>query len=142
MSYLISLAMLLMILVPRTQELPDEFYQIPEQDRTKATLIVTGTYGQGRSPCMFMPDGSRRWARESSFRIKRVYRGQVGGKFIYINRGASPKTDAGAALEVGREYLVLLRPSEESMKAIKAGEYVPAWDAPSDEEIIAIVGLK
>lgn len=33
-------------------------------------------------------------------------------------------------------------PNEESMKAIKAGEYVPAWDALYDEEIIAVVALK
>ena len=41
-----------------------------------------------------------------------------------------------------RKYLALLRPSEESMKAIRAGEYVPVWDALADEEIIAIVELK
>jgi len=55
----------------------------------------------------------------------------------------SPKVgDVRAELKDGREYLVLLRPSEESMKAIKAGEYVPAWDALDDEEIVAIVELK
>ena len=50
--------------------------------------------------------------------------------------------DVRAELKDGREYLVLLRPSEESMKPIKAGEYVPAWDALDDEEIVAIVELK
>jgi hypothetical protein len=45
-------------------------------------------------------------------------------------------------LEVGRDYLVLLHPNEESMKVIEAGEYVPDWDALSGEEIIAIVESK
>ena len=45
-------------------------------------------------------------------------------------------------LTVGRDYLILLRPNEASMKVIKAGEYVPVWDALRGEEIIAIVKLK
>ena len=40
------------------------------------------------------------------------------------------------------KYLALLRPSEESMKAIRAGEYGPVRDALGDEEIIAIIELK
>lgn len=80
---------------------------------------------------------------ESWFRIKKVHRGQVGGKYIYINSMLSPKNEkAEGDLEVDREYLVLLRPSEESMKAIKEGKYVSAWKSLYDEEIIAIVGLK
>jgi len=54
-----------------------------------------------------------------------------------------PKTkDVSAKLEVGRDYLVLLRPSSKSLKALEAGEYDPVRDALRDEEIIAIVGLK
>jgi hypothetical protein len=45
-------------------------------------------------------------------------------------------------LEAGHDYLVLLQPNEESMKVIKAGEYVPAWDALQSDEILAIVELK
>ncbi len=140
---LLSIALVMLTLVPQDQNLPDEFYKLPEQDRAKATLIVTGTYGQGRSPCMFMPDGTRRWTLLTWFQIKKVYRGQVGGKSIQIKWKGSPKTeDDGVKLEVGREYLVVLRPSEESMKAIRAGEYVSVWDALDTDEIIAIVALK
>jgi len=143
MNYLISLATLLLILVPQDQKLPKEVNQLPEPVRAKATLIVTGTYGRGRGPCIFMPDGSRRWALDSWFRIKKVYRGEVGGKSIYVKSSVSPKPEGTrATLEAGSEYLVLLRPSEESLKAIKAGEYLPAWDALDDEEIVAIVALK
>jgi hypothetical protein len=147
MNYLISIAMLLLILDPQNQKLPDEFDQIPEHVRAEATIIVTGKYAQGRSPCIFMPDGSRRWALESWFQVTKVYRGKVGGKvggkFIYINSAMLPKTkEVSEDLEVGHNYLVLLRPSEESMKVIKSGEHFPVWDALHGEEIIAVVELK
>jgi hypothetical protein len=142
MNSLFSMVLVLM-LVPQNQKLPDAFHQLPEQIREKATVIVTGTYGEGRGPCIFMPDGSRIWALESWFNVKKVYLGKVVGKTIYINTRVSPKiNDVSVKLEVGRDYLVLLRPNEVSMKVIKAGEYVPVWDALHGEEIIAIVKLK
>ena len=45
-------------------------------------------------------------------------------------------------LEVGREYLVLLRPGIKSLKALKAGAQLPMRDDLHNEEIIAIVELK
>jgi hypothetical protein len=142
MNLLFSMV-LLWLLVPQNQELPEAFNQLPEQVRDQATIILTGTYGEGRGPCIFMPDGSRRWALESWFNVKKVYRGKVGGKTIHINTRVSPKIkDVSEKLEVGQDYLVLLRPNEESMKVIEAGEYVPAWDALYGEEIIAIVKIE
>jgi len=143
MNHLLSVAILLLLPVSQNQNLPDAYHQLPEQVREKATIIVTGTYAQGKSPCILMPDGNRVWALESWFRIIKVYRGKVGGRSIHINSSTLPKTkDVSAKLEVGREYLVLLRPSSKSLEVLKAGEYVPVWDALRDEEIIAIVGLK
>jgi hypothetical protein len=134
---------LLLVLVPQNQKLPDVFDELPEQMREKATVIFTGTYGEGRGPCQFLPDGTRRWALEPWFNVKRVYMGKVGGKSIHVNTRVSPKIkDVSVNLRVGRDYLVLLRPNEESMKVIAAGEYVPVWDALYGEEIIAIVELK
>jgi hypothetical protein len=142
MSHLFSLVLLL-LLVPQNHKLPDTVNQLPEHVRDSATVIFTGTYGEGRSPCMFMSDGSRRWALESWFNVKKVYRGEVGGKTVYVNSRVSPKlNDVSAKLEAGHDYLVLLQPNEESMKVIKAGEYVPAWDALQSDEILAIVELK
>ena len=92
---------------------------------------------------MFLSDESRRWAREYWFNVREVYRGSVGGKTIYINPRGSPKiNDVSVNLRHGREYLVFLRPNEESMRVIKAGEYVPVWDALEGEEIIAIVEIR
>jgi len=134
---------LLLILVPQNQKLPDAFHQLPEQVREKATVIFTGPYGEGRSPSIFRPDGTEIWALESWFKVKRVYRGKIGAKTIYINGRVSPKiNDLSVKPEVGRNYLVLLRPNEKSMKVIKTGKYVPVWDALHGEEIIAVVKLK
>lgn len=134
---------LLLLLVPQNQNLPSAADQIPTQIRERATVIVTGTYVEGRGPCMWLPDGTRRWALEFRFNVKKVYRGSVGGKTIYINNRVLPKIDdVSVKLEFGRDYLVFLRPNEESMKVIKAGQYVPVWDALEGEEIIAIVELK
>jgi len=142
MNRLISMVLLL-VLVPQNQTLPDAFHELPQEVREKATVIFTGTYGEGRGFCQFLPDGTRRWALEPYFNVKRVYLGRVGGKTIHINTRVSPKiNDVSKKLELGRNYLVLLRPNEESMKVIAAGEYVPVWDAPHGEEIIAIVELK
>ena len=79
MNHLFSFVLLLM-LVPQSQNLPDAFHQLPEQVREKATVIFTGTYREGRSPCIYLGDGRRVWALESWFNVKTVYRGKAGGK--------------------------------------------------------------
>jgi len=143
MNHLLSLAILLLMPVSQNQNLPDAYYQLPEQVREKATIIATGTYAQGRSLYIWRRDGTQVWAQTSWFQISKVYRGKVGGSSIPINGSMLPKTkEVSAKLEVGREYLVLLRPSSKSLKVLKAGEYVPVRDALRDEEIIAIVGLE
>jgi hypothetical protein len=142
MNHLLFLVLLLM-LAPQNQKLPEAYHQLPEQVREEATVIFTGTYGVGRSPCIYVGGGRRVWALESWFNVRRVYRGKVGGKTIYLNIGISPKiNDVSVKLEVGRDYLVLLRPNDKSMKVITAGEYVPVWKALDSEELIAIVELK
>jgi hypothetical protein len=139
MAQLLAIAMLL-TLAPQKQNLPDAFYELPAQVREQATLIVAGTYAEGRTPCIFMPDGSRAWSMEALIQIKKVYRGEARGKFVYIDwfdllhRGMKLKRD--------HTYLVLLRPNERSTQSIRKGEHVAFWDALDDEEIIAIVELK
>ena len=142
MNQLLSVVLLL-ILVHQNQKLPSAFHQLPEEVREKATVIFTGTYGEGRSPCIFRADGTRIWALEPYFIVKKVYRGEVGGKTVLINTTVLPKVnDVGGKLERGRDYLVLLRPNDKSMKVIEAGEYVPVWNAPYGEEIVAIMKLR
>ena len=141
MNLLFSM-LLLLLLVPQNQNPPAAFHQLPEQVKEKATVIVAGTYGEGRSPCMFMPDGTRIWALLSWFNVKKVYRGEVGGKTIYVNSSVSRIVNKQSVLAVGRDYLVLLRPNEESLKAIKEGEHLPFWKTLDGDEIVAIVELK
>jgi hypothetical protein len=140
MVHLLGLAMLLTLLPPQQQQLPDAFYELPEQVREQATLIVTGTYGEGRSPCIFLSDGTRAWFMESTIKIKKIYRGEIKGKLIYLNWSRLRET--GVKLTREHTYLVLLRPDARSMKAIRESEYVPFWESLHDEEIIAIVELK
>ena len=90
-----------------------------------------------------MRDGTQVWARTSWFQINKVYRGQVGGRSIYINSSMLPNTKyVGAKLEVEREYLVLLRPTTKSLKVLKTGQTLPLRDDLHDEEILAIVELR
>lgn len=143
MNHLLSLAVLLLVPVSQNQKLPNAYYQLPEQVREKATIIARGKYALGRRPYVLMPDGTQVWAQTSWFRITKVYRGSVGGRAIHINSSMLPKTKyVSARLEVGREYLVLLRPGSKSIEMLKAGEQIPVRGALRDEEIIAIVGLR
>jgi hypothetical protein len=129
--------------VLQNQNLPDAYYKLPEQVREEATIIATGTYGQGRTLYIWMRDGTQVWARTSWFRITKVYRGKVGGNSIPINASMLPKTKyVSARLKLGREYLVLLRPGSKSLKVLEAGDYVPVRDALRAEEIIAILELE
>lgn len=135
MTYFLLIALLL-TLMPQEQTLPSEFYELPESVTEQSTLIVAGTYAEGRSPCILMADGIRAWTMISSIRVSKVYRGEAKGKYIYLSWGALLKTKK---LTRGQSYLVLLRPNEKSMKAIRAGDYVSVWDALDEEEIVAIV---
>lgn len=144
MHYLFSMAMLLMMLAPQNQNLPDEFYQIPEPIRGQATVIISGTYSRGgRTPRIWRPDGTIVFGLDQWFAIKRVYRGKVGNKFIRINPTGLPTSSyVSQSLKLEQAYLVLLRPGSEKMKAIKTREGLSFWDALRDEEILAIVELK
>jgi hypothetical protein len=129
--------------VSQNQNLPDAYDKLPEQVREKATIIATGTYALGRSLYDVTPDGTQVWARTSWFQITKVYRGKVGGRYIHINSSMLPETkDVTTKLEVGRKYLVLLRPGSKSLKVLKTGEYFPVHDALHGEEIVAIVALE
>jgi hypothetical protein len=143
MNQFFSVAILLAMLTPQNQNLPETFYKIPEPVRETATLVVSGTFGQGRTPCMFRPDGTRVWGLDSWFTIKRVHRGEVGSKSIRVNTAMLPKTEyVSSRLKPGQQYLLLLRPREETLKKLKTAEGVSFFESLREEEIIAIMELK
>jgi hypothetical protein len=143
MNHLFSIAILLGMLTPQNQRLPDTFYKIPEPLRETATLIISGTYGQGRTPCMVRPDGTRVWGLDSWFTIRRVYKGEVGSKSIRINTAMLPKSEyISAKLKPAQQYLLLLRPREETLKKLKTAEGLSFWESLREAEIIAIVESK
>lgn len=135
--------MLLRPLAPQSQSLPKEFYKIPEQVRSRATVVLTGTYGQGRTPCLLRPDGTRVWFIDSWFKVKEIYRGEVASKSISINTAMLPDSEyVTKKLEREHRYLLLLRPDEEQAKALKTEDGLRFWDSLREEAIIAIVELK
>lgn len=135
--------MLLYTMAPQNRNLPNEFYQIPEPVSDTASIIVSGTYGEGRSPCILRPDGTRAWLLESEFNIEHTYRGKVGCKSIKINKAMLPKAPyVSGQLRQGQRYLVLLRPGREQAERLRTREGLRYWEALGEEEIITIVELK
>lgn len=142
MTDIFSTAVLLLALSPQAQDLPKELSQVPQEIRGRATIIVKGTFGRGRTPCFFRPDGMREWFIDSWIQVKRIYRGKVGHKFIRINPAMLPKGEhISSQLEQDHSYLVLLRPSAEKLKMIGTRQGISFWDALRGEEIIAIIPL-
>ena len=140
MTHLFSMAVLLLALVPQNQTLPDEFHRIPKRVRERATVIVSGTYTEGRGPCELLPDGSRRWAYSRGFDITQVHRGEVGSHYIGVRGAMLPNSIPSGRLESGARYLLLLRPGPGAKAVIKTGQRSHYyWNALRDEEILAIV---
>jgi hypothetical protein len=143
--YNVSILWMALILVLPTDDpkLPGTFYRIPEQIREKATVVVAATFEKGRTPCMWRPDGTRVWAVDASFEIRTVYRGKIGSRFIRVNAAMLPKSEYVAKrLEVKREYLVLLQPGADKLKAINTKEGISFWDSLRNEEILAIIEIE
>jgi hypothetical protein len=143
MRHLFLLALSLLVFPPENQKPPAAFYEIPEQIRERATVVFSGTYSEGRTPCIWRPDGTRVWGLDSSFLVKTVYRGKVHSRVIRINKSMLPESGyVTKQLESQRKYLVLLQPRVEKMKAIKTKEGLGFWDSLRGEEIVAIVQMR
>jgi hypothetical protein len=141
-----STAMLLLMLLPQQAKLPAEFYRIPQKVRTSATVVFSGVYERELSP--HIPRGNTGvYARYilTGFTVENIYRGRIGSDYIGINSAMLPKTGyvCRECLVPGHHYLVLLKPSAESLKIIRTGEgrhyYLNALDG---EEIVAFIELK
>jgi hypothetical protein len=134
------------MLLPPQPKLPPEFYRIPKKVRAPATVVFSGVYEKQLSP--HIPRGNTGvYARYilTGFTVEHSYRGRIGGDYVGINSAMLPKTRyvCRECLTPGHHYLVLLKPSAESMKIIRTGEgrhyYLNALDG---EEIVAIIELK
>src|SRR5262245_52629303 len=93
MNHLLSLWMVFAMLVPQNQNLPDVFYQIPEEIRDTATIILSGTFDQHRTPCIMRSDGLRVWAIDSYFIVNRIHRGKLRAKFVNIRKEMLPTAE-------------------------------------------------
>jgi hypothetical protein len=114
--------------------LPEAFWRLPAEVRTKATVVVSGTYTAGRGPCEWLPNGSHRWPLLEGFTLTTVYRGQASAGYIGIeNPGRLGTWGDKLTLVKGREYLLLLRPSQESRKMLRKSERGQRDVLPQDE---------
>src|SRR5262245_60200572 len=56
---------------------PEALRRLPADVRSKATMVVSGTFLVGRGPCEVLPNGDRRWPRLEGFMTGVVYRGEI-----------------------------------------------------------------
>src|SRR5262245_41872384 len=104
-----------------------------------ATVVVSATFWSGRGACELLPDGSHRWARVQGFTIRKVHRGTVRTASIGVQPDVFWSGATDGALVEGREYVLFLRPSEESLKALRRPGAHRTRDALAADEVQAIV---
>jgi hypothetical protein len=107
-----------------------------------ATVVVSGTFWSGRGACELLPDGSRRWERLQGFTVRKVHRGTVRTASIGVRLDAIWSMVSDEPLVEGREYVLFLRPSEESLKALRRPGSHRSRDALAADEVLAIVDRK
>ena len=124
--------------------LPDAFRSLPADVKDKATVVVSGRYQVGRGPCEFLPDGSSRFPLLRGFELTAVHRGDVTSDYLGVDDEPHLLgSDAlSGGLEEGAVYLVLLRPSEATLKVLRRRPGSRSYrDALRAEEVVAIVLL-
>ena len=104
-----------------------------------ATVVVSATFFSGRGACQLLPDGSHRWARVPGFTIRKVHRGTVRTESIGVQPDVVWSAGTDGALVEGREYVLFLRPSEESLKTLRRSGAHRLRDALAADEVLAIV---
>ena len=121
--------------------LPEGFARLPAEMRARATVVVSGIFTSARGPCEFLPDGSRRWPLLRGFTTAKVYRGTVRVDYIGVTGAEGIGLEGERIVLVeGREYLLLLRPSKDSIQML--GRRVGSLshrDALQPGEVVAIV---
>jgi hypothetical protein len=123
--------------------MPEAYWSVPAELRDKATVVVSGRYWTGTGPHEVMPNGGHRWPLLRGFEPTAVHRGDVKSDYVGVSE---PKLfgpeDGGRKLVPGREYLILLQPSESSSKALRQQRGSRSWrDALAADEVLAIVPL-
>jgi hypothetical protein len=124
--------------------LPEAFLRLPADIRDKATLVLSGKYEVGRGPDEPLPNGGHRWARLQGFTVATVYRGSLRAEYVGLEFAYPPNTWAdGLSLVPGRDYLLVLRPSDESWKVLRTpGRTHDYRDVLSKAEVLALVALR
>jgi hypothetical protein len=142
---LLHAAVLSLMLMSKNHNVPRELEAVPAEVRERATVALIGTYYTGRSPCQFLPNGDRRWYLLAGFRIEKLLIGNFLADYVGINQAMLPEdplVEKNQDLLPGEKYLVLLRPSAESMKELHKPDPIFAMDnSLHGEEVVAIIPL-
>ena len=122
-------------LVPAWQELDPAW-------KEEASVILVGELNEFSYPCRFDEHGNSEMILARSWKVLEVLEGEV--KAPYVNISAVFPGEAHVPVEFieGRRYLLLLKPSEETMKLLADPETV--WglgNEPHTNEVVAIVDL-
>jgi hypothetical protein len=132
-----------MALMGEPAALPESYWHVPAPVRDNATVVVSGRYWTGRGPSEPLPGGGHRWALLRGFEPTAVHRGEVKATYIGVsepNLYGAETSDKGKPLVAGHEYLLLLRPSEPSLKFLRNPQSIRHHrDALAPDEVLAIV---
>ncbi len=124
-------------------QMPAEISKAPRNLIKQANIIFSGTYTEGRSPCIFRPDGSRTWFLLEGFKIENIYKGKMTRNYIGIESEISAKKHIPKYLIEGHSYLVLLKIDLSTQKKLERNKDEYHYEnVLGKEEIIAIVELK
>ncbi len=126
-----------------SDKLPPEFSSLPKNLVKSANVIFSGIYTEGRSPCVFRPDGTRAWFLLKGFKVENIYKGKIKRNYIGIESEIFAKKHIPKYLVEGHSYLVLLKIDLSTQKKLERNKDEYHYEnVLGKEEIIAIVELK
>ncbi len=120
---------------PSLDRLPKELWE-------RAAVILTGTYTEGRTPCIWVNEDERRWYLTRGFTITGTHRGKIRSPYVEVDLSTPAERPyvCEQCMVPGRHYLLLLRPSPHSMQFLDTDREALRWpNRLGSEEVLAIV---
>lgn len=99
-----------------------------------------GEYVIGRGPCEWLPDGSRRWARTTGFKIIKLIKGDLKVTYVEIS-SYDEKNHSLNQFEVRHEYFITINLSKERFQELelnKANTIMTYRNSIRNNEIVKI----
>ena len=90
-----------------------------KEPNKKANIKFVGEYYTGRSPCQYLPNGTRRWRYITGFKVKENILGNIQVKNIEIDPNYNKTNGTDILLEVGKNYIISLTLDKERIKILE-----------------------